>query len=113
MVRVGLRPANTEVNMNTRKQSLLLGTLVCAFLLACLVSPLMAQTSQTPQDKTMWCTMTNAEFHKLCQNREFMEGLTPEQKKEIDKEWQRRIPTMTPDEIKMYYPEGTRYYTGS
>ncbi len=58
-------------------------------------------------------TMSNEEFNRLCQNQQYMQGLTPQQKMEIDREWQRRIPYMTPEERRMYYPEGLRYYTGA
>lgn len=60
-----------------------------------------------------YVTLSNEEFNKLCQNQQFMQGLTPQQKMEIDREWQRRIPYMTPEERRMYYPEGLRYYTGA
>ena len=95
-----------------RKKLLLLSMLACVLLCCSIKGSSMAQAGKMEQDKTMWCDLTNAEFNRLCQNQEFMRGLTPEQKKEIDKEWQRRIPTMTPEEIQMYYPEGRRYYPG-
>ncbi len=64
-------------------------------------------------DKTMWCNITTPDFYELCQNQEFMKGLTPEQKKAIDKEWQRRVPAMTPAERNLYYPAGRRYDTSN
>lgn len=56
-----------------------------------------------------YSTMSNEEFYRLCQSPQFMQGLTPEQRAEIDREWQRRIPYMTPEERRTYYPEGLRY----
>jgi hypothetical protein len=60
----------------------------------------------------MFCNMGNAEFYKYCQDQQFMKGLTPEQKQEIDREWQKRVPTLTPEEKNLYYPLGRRYYQG-
>jgi hypothetical protein len=60
-----------------------------------------------------YVTMSHEDFNKLCQNQQYMQGLTPEQRMEIDQEWQRRIPYMTPQERQMYYPVGRRYYTGA
>lgn len=60
-----------------------------------------------------YSSMSNQEFYQLCQSKGFMQGLTPEQRREIDQEWQRRIPYMTQAERQMYYPEGRRYYTGA
>jgi hypothetical protein len=60
-----------------------------------------------------YVTMSHEDFNKLCQNQQYMQGLTAEQRMEIDREWQRRIPYMTPEERKLYYPEGRRYYTGA
>ncbi len=65
------------------------------------------------QKSTMWCNITNGDFYKLCQDQEFIKGLTPEQQKQLDAEWQRRVPNMTPAERQLYYPDGRRYYTGS
>lgn len=66
--------------------------------------------SRTGRD---YSTMSNEEFYKMCQSQGFMQGLTPEQRREIDQEWQRRIPYMTRSEVQKYYPEGRRYYTGA
>lgn len=63
------------------------------------------------QKQTMWCNIENGEFYKLCQDQDFIKGLTPEQRKQLDTEWQRRVPTMTPAERQLYYPSGRRYYT--
>ncbi len=69
-------------------------------------------TTAAPGTKD-FSAMSHEEFYRLCQNQQFMQGLTPEQRREIDREWQRRIPYMSPEERKMYYPEGMRYYTGA
>ncbi len=69
--------------------------------------------SATQGQKTMFCNTDNAELYKLCQDENFRNGLTPAQKKELDTEWQKRVPYMSPAERQLYYPEGRRYYTGS
>lgn len=63
--------------------------------------------------QSRYTAMPNEEFYKMCQDKGFMQGLTAEQRREIDQEWQRRIPYMTRSEIQKYYPEGRRYYTGA
>ncbi len=65
------------------------------------------------QKQTMWCNIQNGDFYKLCQDQEFIKGLTPEQRRQLDTEWQKRVPSMSPAERQLYYPEGRRYYTGS
>ncbi len=72
-----------------------------------------APSTMGQQSRRDYTTMSNEEFNRLCQNQQYMQGLTPEQRMEIDREWQRRIPYMTPEERRMYYPEGLRYYTGA
>lgn len=72
------------------------------------MSPADAQTYQ----KTMWCNVPNEQLYQLCQDEQFMGKLTPEQRKALDKEWQKRVPSMTPAEVQKYYPAGRRYYSG-
>lgn len=60
--------------------------------------------------QTMWCNIQNDTFYNLCQDQEFMKGLTPAQRKAIDQEWERRVPSMTPAEREKYYPAGRRYH---
>lgn len=73
----------------------------------------MSSQSRTGTTSRDYSSMSNQEFYQMCQNQGFMQGLTPEQRREIDQEWQRRIPYMTRSEVQKYYPEGRRYYTGS
>lgn len=87
--------------------------LVALLVVALLVPALAFAQSKTTPTKGMYCDLTNEQFHQLCTNANFMGGLTSEQKKEIDAEWQRRVPNMTPEEAQKYYPAGRRYYTGS
>lgn len=86
------------------------GALVMILMLAAL-SVAVPQTSlaQAAGDKTMWCNVPNEQFYQLCQDKQFMQALTPAQRDAIDKEWQRRVPNMTPAEVQKYYPAGTRY----
>ena len=93
--------------MRTIKVVAVLAVLCCFFL--ALSAPVLAQITGSEQNKGMWCNMSNADLGKICKDEAIMKGLTAEQRKEIDKEWQRRIPDMTPEDIKLYYPEGTRY----
>lgn len=91
---------------------------VVSLLVVALLSPglVLAQSTQAqkaPSCPGMYGGMSNEQLHQLCTNQSFMGGLTPQQKKEIDAEWQRRVPQMTPAEVQKYYPEGKRYYTGS
>ncbi len=72
-----------------------------------------SQNLTEQQKQTMWCNIENGDFYKLCQDQEFIKGLSPEQLKQLDAEWQRRVPNMTPAERELYYPQGRRYYTGS
>jgi hypothetical protein len=66
--------------------------------------------ASTDEQKTMWCNIQSGDFYALCQDKDFIKGLTPEQRKQLDTEWQRRAPTMTPAERELYYPAGRRYY---
>ncbi len=94
------------------------GVLVMVFLLVGLSMAVPATSeaakakSAGTDAKTMWCNIPNEQFYTLCNDKEFMKGLTPQQKKAIDKEWQRRVPNMTPAEVEKYYPAGQRYYQG-
>jgi hypothetical protein len=74
-------------------------------------APTQSQMGTSTTTTRDFATMSNEEFAKLCQDQQFMSGLTAEQRREIDREWQRRIPYMTPEERRMYYPYGMRYYT--
>ncbi len=76
------------------------------------VAPAPSQMAASSSAKD-YSTMSNEEFYRMCQNQQFMQGLTPEQRREIDREWQRRIPYMTPEERRQMYPYGMRYYTGN
>jgi hypothetical protein len=62
--------------------------------------------------RTMWCNVPNEQLYQLCQDQQFMGSLTADQKKALDKEWQRRVPSMTPADVQKYYPAGRRYYSG-
>jgi hypothetical protein len=94
--------------MDVRK--VVFGALLVMFLFAGLT---VAVPAGAAEEKTMWCNITSGDFYQLCQDEEFMKGLTPEQRKAIDKEWQRRYKEMTPAERELYYPAGRRYYQGS
>ncbi len=85
------------------------GVLVTVMMLVALSIAIPSQAQQAGGDKTMWCNLPNDQFYQLCQDKEFMQGLTPAQRNAIDKEWQRRVPNMTPAEVQKYYPAGTRY----
>lgn len=84
-----------------------IGTVVVGFLIA-----LGLTVGVAVAQENMFCNIPTPDFYKICQDQEFMKNLTPEQKKEVDKEWQRRVPKMTPAERNLYYPEGFRYYPG-
>ncbi len=92
------------------------GALVMVLLLVGLsiAVPHTSQAQQPPSSvgTTMWCNIQNNELYNLCRDQDFMKGLTPEQKKAIDAEWERRVPSMTPAERQKYYPAGQRYYQG-
>ena len=89
---------------------ILVGVLALTFVMVGLSTAVAANYGAAQED--MFCNMSNAEFYKYCQDQQFMKGLTPEQKQEIDREWQKRVPTLTPEEKNLYYPLGRRYYQG-
>jgi hypothetical protein len=88
----------------------LIGLLTLAIVMPGLVLAQSPQAQKAPTCQGMYSGMSSEQFNQLCTNQGFMGGLTPEQRKEIDAEWQRRVPTMTPEEIQRYYPAGRRYY---
>ncbi len=95
---------------------MVMGVLVMVMVLLALSVAVPSQAAQKAaggaDDKTMWCNLPNEQFYQLCMDKQFWAGLTPAQKKAVDKEWQRRVPNMSPAEKEKYYPEGRRYYSG-
>lgn len=88
------------------------GALVMILMLVGMSIAVPSQAQQPPggaTGQTMWCNLQNDMFYNLCTDQEFMKGLTADQKKAIDQEWERRVPSMTPAERAKYYPEGRRY----
>ena len=88
----------------------LVGVLALAVVMVGLSTAIAANYSAAQED--MFCNIGNAEFYKYCQDQQFMKGLTPEQKKEMDRAWQTRVHSMTPEARTLYYPPGRTYYLG-
>jgi len=96
-----------------RTKRIIIGMVMLIFVIGVIGPSSHAQVVQKDKEDGSYCKMSNEELHKVCRDTQQMQGLTPEQRKEIDREWQRRVPEMTPEERQMYCPEGNCYYTGS